>query len=160
MTIYTIGVYGFTEKTFVDALKHAGITALVDIRRRRAMRGPRYRFANATALESVIVQNSIKYLAVPTLAPTQQMRKVQRNADAQVGIAKGDRTELAAPFKSAYANEVLARFSDAALKDLLRQIGDRPCLFCVERVPDACHRSLAATWICQQTNSTIVDLEP
>jgi uncharacterized protein DUF488 len=107
-----------------------------------------------------MTQSAIAYLAVPDLAPTQQMRELQRTADAEAKTRKSDRTELAPVFKEAYAESVLTPFSSDDLADLFRRCGDRPCLFCVERSPEACHRSLAANWISLQTNAPIVDLTP
>ena len=43
--LYTIGVYGFTKQTFHDALDEARIDAVVDIRRRRGVRGREYSFS-------------------------------------------------------------------------------------------------------------------
>lgn len=40
--VATIGVYGFTARTFLDALHTADVRRLLDVRQRRGMRGPDY----------------------------------------------------------------------------------------------------------------------
>jgi len=46
-TLYTIGIYGFSEAEFFHRLVEAGIGTFIDIRRRRGVRGQEYSFANA-----------------------------------------------------------------------------------------------------------------
>ena len=59
-----------------------------------------------------------------------------------MGIGKRDRSQLGAAFKAAYAAECLDAFDAAGF---LAEAGAGPiCLFCVEREPAACHRSLVA----------------
>jgi hypothetical protein len=49
-TVVTIGGYGFTERSFLAALKRAKVGALVDLRQRRGMRGPTHAFLNRQRL--------------------------------------------------------------------------------------------------------------
>lgn len=49
--IVTIGVYGFNEADFFQAVQDAGIDTFCDIRMRRSMRGSQYAFANSTYLQ-------------------------------------------------------------------------------------------------------------
>jgi uncharacterized protein (DUF488 family) len=158
LILYTIGAYGFTADTFVEALRSANVTSLIDIRQRRAVRGPLYRFANATALESLIRDNGIAYVPLRTLAPTTEIRSLQRDADRSGSVAKRSRASLSEFFAAAYVDVVLGQFSEADLGDLLRIGGDKPSLFCVERRPEACHRSLAAGWIAGRVGCPVVDL--
>jgi hypothetical protein len=55
--IVTIGVYGFNEETFFDALQAAGVQVFCDIRWRRGVHGAEYAFVNhkrlVTHLESL-----------------------------------------------------------------------------------------------------------
>ncbi len=142
--VLTIGAYGFTESTFIDALKRAGADLFIDIRARRGMRGSAYAFANAKRLEASLGATGIRYAHAKELAPTETVRNAQRSEDAANGVAKRDRERLGAAFVAAYENECLAGF-DAALF-ARTYLGDarRPTLFCVERTPEACHRSLVA----------------
>ncbi|MFN2179799.1 MAG: hypothetical protein ACK2UV_09955, partial [Candidatus Promineifilaceae bacterium] len=54
--IVTIGVYGFDETTFFQALKDAGVDTFCDIRRRRGVRGSRYAFANSKRLQKRLAE--------------------------------------------------------------------------------------------------------
>ena len=45
--IVTIGVYGFDESGFFDALCQAEVDTFCDIRSRRGLRGATYAFANS-----------------------------------------------------------------------------------------------------------------
>jgi uncharacterized protein (DUF488 family) len=159
LTLYTIGVYGWTAESFVQALRRAEVTSVIDIRRRRGVRGELYRFANATALEALLKVNGLGYIAEPRLAPTQEMRELQKHADANAGIGKRSRETLAPAFSSSY-EQVLANYPKSDLEALLRSAGSRPALLCVERLPSACHRSLVATWISNQTGASTSDLLP
>jgi uncharacterized protein (DUF488 family) len=61
-----------------------------------------------------------------------------------MGIGKRNRSQLGSAFKAAYAAECLDAF-DAAGFLAEAEAGAGPiCLFCVEREPEACHRSLVA----------------
>ena len=42
--LFTIGVYGFSETEFFDALEEAGIDTFIDIRYRRGVRGSLYAY--------------------------------------------------------------------------------------------------------------------
>ena len=45
--VVTIGVYGWTIETFLDALRDANVHEVLDVRQRRGVRGPEYAWANA-----------------------------------------------------------------------------------------------------------------
>ena len=145
--ILTIGIYGFTEKTFARALRDHEPTALVDIRRRRGVRGADYRFGNATALQKILGELGIPYLAETRLAPTRGMLELQRSAAGKSGVQKRRRGELSPAFVDAYRNMIHETFPPAAIDALLLRSGPRPVLLCVETAPAACHRSLAAEWM-------------
>lgn len=50
-TILTLGVYGYDANAFERAILDAKPDIVVDIRRRRGVRGARYSFANSTRLQ-------------------------------------------------------------------------------------------------------------
>jgi uncharacterized protein (DUF488 family) len=160
MTIYTVGVYGWTADTFADALVKAGVTALVDIRRRRAARGPRHRFANAKALETLVKAHGVGYLAEPRLSPTAEIRTIQKEADAESRVQKRDRGVLAPRFIEAYERDILTEYSLTDLDALMVKTGRSPVFLCVERHPLACHRSLAAIWVATRVNGYVTHLTP
>ena len=53
--IYTIGVYGSSEKEFFQKLADHGIDSFCDIRLRRAVRGSQYAFANSQRLQGKLL---------------------------------------------------------------------------------------------------------
>lgn len=54
MILSTIGGYGFTEKSFIGRLREANVDTLVDVRRRRGMRGAKYAFLNSSYLQAAL----------------------------------------------------------------------------------------------------------
>jgi uncharacterized protein (DUF488 family) len=141
---FTIGVFGSTESAFFDALESAGIDTFCDIRRRRGVRGSEYSFVNSTRLQAELGRRGFRYLHILDLAPPIEIREMQHAADEAAGIAKRKRTELSQTFISAYREACLTGF-DAA--DFVRNLGPdarKVVLFCAEREPAACHRSLVA----------------
>ena len=142
--IVTIGVYGFKEEQFFQALLDAKVDTLCDIRRRRGMRGSEYAFANSSRLQQKLHELGIKYVHIKDLAPNQIIRDQQKQEDEQAGIAKRTRTTLGQNFIKAYEQECLAHFNSSEFIDNLGKDSHIISLFCVEQEPGACHRSLAA----------------
>ena len=158
--IVTIGVYGFDEEAFFNALQVSGVDAFCDIRRRRGLRGSRYAFANSKRLQARLAELGIQYHHMPELAPTAEVRGHQKAADRTNRTAKRKRTALDASFIEAYQNSVLHSF-DA--DSFLTGFGGQPrviVLFCVEREPEACHRSLVADELQQAMGLEIEHLTP
>jgi uncharacterized protein (DUF488 family) len=143
LLVCTIGVYGASRETFFEALERAGADVLIDIRLRRAVRGPRYTFANAARLIAELRKRTIAYRHELGLAPSAAMLKLQHDADARAKRLLSERTELAPAYVKRYTVQILERFDFDALAAELT--GFRaPVLMCIERIPTACHRSLAA----------------
>ena len=141
--VLTIGAYGWSEGAFFDALIAARPGVFCDIRRRRGVRGPEYAFVNSTRLQLRLAELGIAYVHRLDLAPPQEIRAVQARADARDHVAYRERSRLGEEFIAAYTAACLDGFDAAAFIDELG--GDGPiCLFCVEREPLACHRSLVA----------------
>lgn len=141
--IVTIGVYGWGEEQFFDALQAANVDLLVDIRRRRGVRGPDYPFANSNALQARLRDLGIRYLHRIDLAPSDAVRQQQGAADKAEHVARRQRTELSESFIEAYQREVLDHFDS---RQFLADLGESKvaALLCVEREPTACHRGLLA----------------
>ena len=141
--VLTIGAYGWSEGAFFGALIAARPGVVCDIRRRRGVRGREYAFVNSTRLQLRLVELGIAYAHRLELAPPQEIRAVQARADARDRVAYRERSRLGDQFTAAYSAACLDDFDAAAFIDELG--GDGPiCLFCVEREPLACHRSLVA----------------
>jgi uncharacterized protein (DUF488 family) len=141
--VVTIGVYGFDADRFFAAVLDAGTDLFCDLRARRGVRGREYAFANARRLVQRLGDLGIGYRHFPELAPTKETRALQHAADDSAGTAKRARAELAAAFVQAYARQLDSQDARAAL-EVIRETSDAPLLFCVERTPAACHRSLVA----------------
>ena len=165
--IYTIGVYGYGEAAFFAALQAHGIDLFVDIRRRRGMRGARYKFVNSSYLRAKLASLGIDYAHLLELAPTPRIRSLQDLVDQQQRLQRRSaRQDLCKEYVHEYKRDILRVYKRKperkfVAKDALiraRQLADipdaqpvlRPALFCVEGEPRACHRSLAAAEIAKQ----------
>jgi uncharacterized protein (DUF488 family) len=141
-SLATIGVYGFDRDSFLAALSGARVELLLDVRQRRGVRGSEYAWANAQRLKAALADSGIAYEHLKELAPTTEMRELQYREDERKGEGKRGRSVLAPAYVEHYTDEVLDR---AELEPVVRFIGrKRAALFCVERDPEACHRSLIA----------------
>ncbi len=160
MKVCTIGVYGSTRAAFFDALEAAGVDVFLDIRRRRAVRGSQYTFANAERLTGELAAREIEYRHVLDLAPDRETLALQHAADDDAKRLKSERTELAAEYIKQYVSRTLSRFDFSGLARELKAF-NTPVLFCIERIPDACHRSLVAPKLAKAVGTNeIVHLIP
>jgi uncharacterized protein (DUF488 family) len=139
----TVGVYGFTVEEFLDALREADVRLLLDVRQRRGVRGPQYAWANAKRLQAALAEAGIGYRPHPELAPTTELRRLQYAEDDRLGVGKRAREELAPEYRRRYLSEILDHVD---LGELVAELPDdgAGALFCGEREPEACHRSLIA----------------
>ena len=145
MKFFTIGVYGSTEDEYFKKLIDNNIDAFCDIRQRRGVRGAKYAFVNSNRLQQRLIEMDIKYAHFIGLAPTKEIRELQKEADAKEGISKRDRSKLGSVFTAAYKYEILNNFDfDAFLAKLDDVAASNVVLFCVEEKPAACHRSIVS----------------
>lgn len=142
--IVTIGVYGYDEATFFAALQAAGVDVFCDLRARRAVRGAQYAFANSRRLQARLAALGIAYRHYPKLAPPATLRKLQYAVDDSQRVGKRQRMALDPAFVAIYEQEILASFSPADFVASLPAGARVAALFCVEREPAACHRSVVA----------------
>ncbi|ONI87063.1 hypothetical protein ALI144C_09815 [Actinosynnema sp. ALI-1.44] len=157
--IATIGVYGCTAGTFVDALTGAGVGLLLDLRQRRGVRGPEYSWANSARLQRMLAAADIGYRHVKELAPTTELRLLQYHEDDRQGVGKRNRVALAPEYVKGYTREVLDPFDLGALVAGLPS-DSVTVLLCVERDPEACHRSLVAARVRSAHGLPVTDLRP
>ncbi|PKO17334.1 MAG: hypothetical protein CVU38_21715, partial [Chloroflexi bacterium HGW-Chloroflexi-1] len=108
----TIGVYGFDEASFFQALADARVDTVCDIRRRRGVRGAAYAFANSQRLQAKLAALGIRYLHRLDLAPGPETRQRQHGADTSARTAKRQRETLDPAFIAAYRQECLAGFDN------------------------------------------------
>lgn len=158
--IVTIGVHGFDEATFFNALLDAGVNVFCDIRARRGMRGAKYAFANSVRLQDQLRELDIRYIHAKDLAPTQAVRERQKAADKALSVAKRARTALSPEFIAAYQETCLAQFDAAAFIASLGPEARVIALFCAEREPEACHRSLVAQRLHEQLVLEVEHITP
>ena len=138
-----IGVYGHTLESFLAALKEAATTTLVDIRRFRGVRGPKYRWANSKALQASLKQVGIAYRHEIDLSPTRELRTVQKQSDAQTGVGKSNRETLSPDFIAGYRAQVAPLLS----LDFTSSLPTHTAFLCVESSDAACHRSILLTML-------------
>jgi uncharacterized protein (DUF488 family) len=158
-TVATIGVYGFTVQTFLDRLRQADVGLLMDVRQRRGVRGSEYAWANSARLQATLAEAGIEYRHHKELAPTTELRQLQYREDDRHGVGKRSRTQLAPEYRRRYVAEILERADlDAVVADLP---SDRAAaLMCVERDPEACHRSLVAEHLAAEYGIQVIHLRP
>lgn len=143
ISLYTVGVYGSSENDFFDKITSNNIDTFCDIRRRRAVRGSQYSFVNSKRLQDKLKQLNVNYIYEIDLAPTKEIRDLQKKADEQNKIQKRQREELGFVFKNEYSNKIIANFDFPSFVERLKKAGaNKVVLFCVEKTPNACHRSL------------------
>ena len=141
--VTTIGVYGGTLDSFLAALRDADVRLLLDVSQRRGVRGSEYAWANAKRLEAELAEAGFVYEHHQELAPTKELRQLQYRADDRERVGKRSRTELAPEYVERYTREILGQVDLRALVEQLPTDG-AAALLCVERDPEACHRSLIA----------------
>ncbi len=158
--IVTIGVYGFDEIGFFEALCKTKVDTFCDIRSRRGVRGATYAFANSKRLQARLEELGIRYIYRKDLGPTKTVREKQAAADKATKTAKRKRTELGEAFIEAYNTECLAAFEPQSLLDELEPEAQVVALFCVETAPEACHRSLVADKLVETFDLEVEDILP
>lgn len=158
--VVTIGAIGYSAETFFAALQAAGVDTLVDVRRRRAVRGRDYAFANSQRLQAGLTERGIRYLHRLDLAPPADIRRRQTDADKAAGVAKRQRVAISPLFVEAYEREVLGNFDPRSLRDELPDDAAVIALLCVERLPSACHRSLLAERLGREWDVEVEHLIP
>lgn len=157
-SIATIGVYGFDRETFLATLADAGVNLVLDVRQRRGVRGSEYAWANARRLQDSLSAAGVGYSHLKELAPTTELRQAQYRADARRGEGKRSRTVLSPEYADGYTAEIL---DQVELAPIVSWIGNSSAaLLCVERDPEACHRSLIAARLRQDWGFDVVNLRP
>ena len=141
MRIVTIGAYGFSQEVFFQKLQQAGVDTFCDIRWRRGVRGREYAFVNSARLQKRLAELGIRYVHFRELAPSPELRKRQTAADKAAGVAKRKRSTLGQAFIAGY-RDALSGFDSRKFIESLGNETKTAALFCVERDPAACHRSL------------------
>ena len=127
------------------------------MRQRRGVRGSEYAWANAQRLQRALTDARIEYRHHVELAPTTELRQLQYREDDRIGVGKRSRTELAQAYRERYLAEVLDRVD---LDAFIRGLPAVSALLCVERDPEACHRSLVAERLAERHGVAVEHLRP
>lgn len=157
LRILTIGVYGFDVAAFLERLREANVSLLLDVRQRRGVRGPEYAWANSLRLQAALAHARIDYQHHRELAPTTELRQLQYAEDHRQGVGKRTRRELATEYTRRYTAEILNHADLLPVLSALPATG-HAALLCVERDPEACHRSLVAGRLTDQFGVTVEHL--
>lgn len=155
----TIGVYGFDATSFLEQLDRAHVRVVLDVRQRRAVRGPEYAWANSRRLQAALGEAGIAYQHHRALAPSTELRHLQYAEDSRQGVGKRTRRELAASYINRYVAEILDPADLAPIVSALPGNGSA-ALLCVERDPEACHRSLVAQRLAERFEMHVEHLRP
>jgi uncharacterized protein (DUF488 family) len=130
-----------------------------DVRQRRGVRGAEYAWANAARLQAALENAGIEYRHHKELAPTTELRQLQYREDERLGVGKRTRSELAPEYVERYTKEILDRVDLGPIVEEMPADG-AAALFCVERDPEACHRSLIAERLASEHGVSITHLRP
>lgn len=160
LRVLTLGVYGSTEDSFFGALEDEQVDTFVDVRNHRGLRGKRYRYANSTYLQNRLEEMGIRYVHLKALAPTKEIRNKQKQADEEAGVQKRERDDLGEVFVTAYREEILRPYDLGDVFEALPEDASVVALFCVEREPAACHRSLLADRLQEEFGVSVDHLRP
>ena len=160
MRIVTAGVYGHTEASFFDAIAAGGVDVFVDTRRRRAVRGAQYAFANSNRLQERLATMGIRYVHRLDLAPPMELVKAEDAQTKAQGIRRSDREALSPALVTGYTAQVLDGLDSAAFVASLGEPAGTILLFCIERTPEACHRSLLADHLARDLGAEVEHILP
>jgi len=159
MEFFTIGVFNATEHEFFNKLTKNKIDTFCDIRQRRGVRGAKYSFVNSNRLQNKLNELDIKYCYIAGLAPTTEIRELQKKIDQEKGELKTERQELGQVFTIEYKNRILKNFDFEFFIQNLEQINaNRIALFCVEENALACHRSIVTNKLTAEYNYNVTHL--
>ena len=117
------------------------------------MRGSEYAWANTARLQAALDEAGIGYEHRKELAPTTELRELQYREDAKGGVGKRSRDRLAPEYVARYTAEILDRAA-------LSPPAAASALLCVERDPEACHRSLIAERLAAEHGASVTHLRP
>jgi uncharacterized protein (DUF488 family) len=157
--VLTIGVYGWDLDGYLAALGAAQVGLLLDVRQRRGVRGREYSWANSLRLQRALVVAGITYRHHKELAPTTELRHLQYAEDARQRVGKRSRVELAPEYRRRYTREILDQVDLGPIAEALPSEA-ASALFCVERDPEACHRSIIAERLAVQYAVVVAHLRP
>lgn len=157
--IYTIGVYNSTESSYFERISQNEIDLFCDIRQRRGVRGTQYKYVNSNYLQNRLKELGVSYKYIKELAPTNEIRQKQKDADKINNETKRERTVLGDVFSFEYRKQILGAYDMHSLAKELIDLGVKNVVFfCVEEHAAACHRSLVADKLSKILDCDVIDL--
>ena len=157
--IATIGDVRLDVGRFLRALRAADVRVLIDVRQRRGVRGSEYAWANSARCRRPWVRPASNTAITRSWRRPPSCGKLQYREDAKSGAGKRSRTELAPEYRDRYTSEILSQVDLAAFVASLPSDGTT-ALLCVERDPEACHRSLIAERLAAKHGLSVTHLRP
>ena len=110
-------------------------------------------------LQTALSEAGLTYEHHRELAPTTELRRLQYREDDRLGVGKRSRSELASEYVRRYREEILDQVDLESIIESLLEDG-AAALLCVERDPEACHRSLIAERLAERHGVTISHIRP
>lgn len=144
--VATIGYQGTTVPAFLDALRHAGVELLVDVRAVASSRRPGFA---KSRLAANLEEAGIGYV---------HLRGLGTPADGRAAARAGKHAEMHRIFARHLATDE-ARDDLERLVDLVAT-GSRLCLLCFEADARHCHRTLVARALAERVPIEVRDLVP
>jgi uncharacterized protein (DUF488 family) len=136
--LFTIGYEHATAAAFLDALAHAKVGLLIDVRAVAASRRPGF---SKRQLAAALDERGVAYVHLRPLGTPKEGRLAARAGRAAEMLRIYERHLATAP-----AREALDELTDLA-KDSQAKTGRPLCLLCYERDPAHCHRQRLAAEI-------------
>jgi uncharacterized protein (DUF488 family) len=130
---------------------------VIDVRQRRGVRGSEYAWANARRLIAGLEAAGLDYRHHRELAPTTELRRLQYAEDDRQRVGKRSRVELAPAYRERYVAEILDQADLGAIELPAAGVA---ALLCVERDPEACHRSLVAERLAAERGLAVRHIRP
>ena len=160
MKVVTIGVYGWTLDSFLDALREADVRLVA--RRAPAARRARQR-VRVGEREAARRRRSTRPGSRTSTTRSSRRRPSCASCSTArttaTGVGKRSRTELAPEYVERYTRDILGQVDLRPLVDELPDDG-AAALLCVERDPEACHRSLVAERLEHEHGVAVTHLRP
>lgn len=93
------------------------------------------------------------------MAPSKEIRELQKSADSKNNVLKSKRKELGQVFVQEYNKRVINTFDFTFFLKNLQNIGAKNIvLFCVEENHKACHRSIVASRLINEYLYNVIHL--
>ena len=141
LRLVTIGYEGASLAAFIDTLKEAGVTLLLDV---RELPSSRRKGFSKTPLADALASEGITYRHERELGTPKSLRHQYRE--------DGDRERYFAAFRE------FLKAREKLLGEVAASLQGTVALMCFERKPEECHRSIVATELAKRTRAKCTHL--